>query len=173
MKLTNCRGLLGMLFVVGAFISFAPSAHAQAQNFDGTGGAYGDFDLQAQAAPYTPVGAQNSGANTGVYGNVTAPTAGNYYGNSSLSAPLGAVPGLGRPNLPMAGFMPLDKTFRGSLPPTRLDSFVANSGNPFMIYGDEGEDGPPPLYGFSYGNTIQSGIQGSLTTGHSGAPSMD
>ncbi len=60
----------------------------------------------------------------------------------------------------------------GGLPTTRLDSFVRyaeQSGAAFMIYGDEGEDGPPPLSDF---DTIGDAMWGGLTTGHaSGLPS--
>lgn len=53
------------------------------------------------------------------------------------------------------------------LPPTRLDSFVRNAPNAEAIYGDEGTEGPPPLNGFNFGNTIGSGIvQPGLSTGH-------
>jgi hypothetical protein len=52
----------------------------------------------------------------------------------------------------------------GGLPPTRLDSLVANSGGmAFTIYGDEGEEGPPPLMNF---NTIGDAVSPGLTTGH-------
>lgn len=63
----------------------------------------------------------------------------------------------------------------GTLPPTSMDSFVANAGgNAETIYGDEGgsngadgSNGMPPLSNF---DTIDSGIQGQtaagLTTGH-------
>lgn len=59
--------------------------------------------------------------------------------------------------------------YRGrSLPPTTLDSFVANAGGAAeMIYGDEGTDGLPPLSGFDKGSRINSGITSpGLTTGH-------
>lgn len=52
------------------------------------------------------------------------------------------------------------------LPITNLDSFVAQSGYNFDIYGDEGTQGPPPLGDFS---TINSGISDNLTTGHASA----
>jgi hypothetical protein len=55
------------------------------------------------------------------------------------------------------------------LPPTMLDSFVRNSTNPEAIYGDEGTNGPPPIDGFNYENTIGSGLPGAqtmLSTGH-------
>ena len=55
----------------------------------------------------------------------------------------------------------------GVLWPTRLDSIVATSGYNFMVFGDEGTDGPPPLDDFG---TIDSGV--TATTGHpSDAPS--
>jgi len=54
------------------------------------------------------------------------------------------------------------------LPPTTLDSFVANAGGSAeMIYGDEGSDGPPPLSEFTAANRINTGIMSpGLTTGH-------
>jgi hypothetical protein len=50
------------------------------------------------------------------------------------------------------------------LPPTRMDSFVYNSGkvwNPWLIYGDEGTFGPPPLDNFLWINRIERGIDGN------------
>lgn len=56
------------------------------------------------------------------------------------------------------------------LPPTRLDSFVAESGYNDHIYGDEGTDGPPPYCCFEKWNRIDAGIYGDrdagLTTNH-------
>ena len=54
------------------------------------------------------------------------------------------------------------------LPKTTLDSFVYQAGGAAeQIYGDEGVGGLPPMFGFSEGNTIGSGINsGGLTTGH-------
>lgn len=57
------------------------------------------------------------------------------------------------------------------LPPTRLSSFVADSGYDENIYGDEGTLGPPPIHGFEYNNTIAAGLCNcgngeGLTTGH-------
>jgi hypothetical protein len=57
------------------------------------------------------------------------------------------------------------------LPPTNLDSFVYQAGaNADKIYGDEGTDGLPPLYGFTQASRINAGITGQrdagLTTGH-------
>ncbi len=53
------------------------------------------------------------------------------------------------------------------LPPTRLSSFVADSGFDENIYGDEGTTGLPPLSGFNYENTIGAGIvEPYLSTGH-------
>lgn len=61
-----------------------------------------------------------------------------------------------------------------NLPVTNMDSFVAESGYNFDIYGDEGVWGPPPLNGFDFPNTIEQGIEespdnGTLTTGHRAA----
>jgi hypothetical protein len=54
--------------------------------------------------------------------------------------------------------------FGQNLPPTRLDSFVKESGYADDIYGDEGTEGPPPLNNFKY---IESGIKSDgLTTDH-------
>jgi hypothetical protein len=59
----------------------------------------------------------------------------------------------------------------GQLPPTRLSSFVADSGYDENIYGDEGTHGKPPIMGFEYENTIESGLCNcgngeGITTGH-------
>jgi len=59
----------------------------------------------------------------------------------------------------------------GTLPPTNLDSFVYQAGgNAEAIYGDEGTNGLPPLYGFTQASRINTGITGGrdagLTTGH-------
>jgi hypothetical protein len=60
-----------------------------------------------------------------------------------------------------------------SLPATTLDSFVADAGgNAENIYGDEGTTDIPPLFGFSYGNSIQSGMP-AMTTGHDIGLPMD
>lgn len=62
---------------------------------------------------------------------------------------------------------------RRTLPPTRLESFVQNSGKSEAIYGDEGVFGLPPFFGFHPGHYINTGINmPELTTGHkSDAPS--
>ncbi|HEY9715131.1 MAG TPA: hypothetical protein V6C72_16795 [Chroococcales cyanobacterium] len=60
---------------------------------------------------------------------------------------------------------------RNGLPPTSTDSFVHEAaGQAEHIYGDEGDEGPPPYFGFDYVHRINNGIfatrdQG-LTTGH-------
>lgn len=58
-----------------------------------------------------------------------------------------------------------------ALPPTRLSSFVADSGFDEAIYGDEGTTGLPPIDGFEYENTIGAGLESNqdLTTGHASA----
>jgi hypothetical protein len=69
--------------------------------------------------------------------------------------------------LPAAGFGSIAGRQFG-LPQTNLDSFVAQAqGNAELIYGDEGEDGPPPYEYFMEENRIEAGINNSqLTTGH-------
>jgi hypothetical protein len=52
----------------------------------------------------------------------------------------------------------------GTLPATKLDSFVAKSGYNDSIYGDEGTFGPPPYSSFNVINN--GGLQ--MTTGHKG-----
>lgn len=57
------------------------------------------------------------------------------------------------------------------LPPTRLDSFVAQAHqHKELIYGDESSWGWPPYFGFTEAHRINSGIIGrrsaGLTTGH-------
>lgn len=71
------------------------------------------------------------------------------------------------------GNMALKQIGRKTLPPTRLESFVRNSGFNDRIYGDEGEDGLPPYFGFDSSHRIERGINmPELTTGHkSDAPS--
>lgn len=54
-----------------------------------------------------------------------------------------------------------------SLPKTRLDSFVVESGWNDNIYGDEGKEGPPPYMMFPWFRHIEAGIKSDkLTTGH-------
>ena len=53
------------------------------------------------------------------------------------------------------------------LPPTKLSSFVADSGFDENIYGDEGTTALPPIDGFQYENTIGAGVvEPYLSTGH-------
>ena len=79
-------------------------------------------------------------------------------------------------NLPITQTTTLDKTqlhkMPGALPQTRLDSFVSQAGGSAeMIYGDEGLYDIPPLFGFTEGSRINTGIHSNLTTGHqSGLP---
>jgi hypothetical protein len=56
----------------------------------------------------------------------------------------------------------------GGLPATNLDSFVYNAGgSAFLIYGDEGDMGPPPLFEFLPMDRIGAGnLSGQLSTGH-------
>ena len=80
-------------------------------------------------------------------------------------------------NLPVTEFTTLDKTAPGrrpgSLPETKLDSFVVQAGGMRdLIYGDEGTFDIPPFFGFDTSHRINTGIHsGELTTGHqSGLP---
>lgn len=187
MKNNNCRGALGALLVVATFVSFAPSAFAQEQPMDyaAPGGAYSDFDLGSTAA-YVPRGrvVNNSNYPSADYGQTPAMVQRGIYNRDSQStAPLRAtthVRGNASPQLAKAGFHRFDKRFTfGQLPPTRLDSFVLNSGDPESVYGDEGGDGPPEMAYFMPQNTIEMGIMtgdqttaGGLTTAHHGAPYM-
>lgn len=112
---------------------------------DGGGGGMdlGKLDLPGQPSAGGPDGGVGSGASTSmpILGTFVAP------GNLAL----------------------MNQGWR-SLPQTRLDSFVKESGYNDMIYGDEGTDGPPPYNDFLY---IEDGINSpGLTTGHpSDAPS--
>lgn len=68
------------------------------------------------------------------------------------------------------GNLALQQMGATKLPPTRLDSFVAESGFNDHIYGDEGTDGPPPYESFEKWNRIDAGIYADrdlgLTTNH-------
>lgn len=60
---------------------------------------------------------------------------------------------------------------RRNLPPCTMDSFVYSAGgNAEHIYGDEGANGLPPIFGFTQSSRINTGITGvrdqGLTTGH-------
>lgn len=100
------------------------------------------------------------------------------YGTTSAGAGPGGSSGAAS-SAPFAGTYTAPGNFalkqmgRNTLPPTRLESFVRNSGYNDAIYGDEGEDGLPPYFGFDGGHTIESGMNApELTTGHkSDAPS--
>ena len=192
MKRSNCRAWLGkLLLCAGLLIASAPATLAQsADNVGGTsfgnfgaGGAYSEFDMQAQASTWDPAAGsvQNSSGDAGAYGRGSYKTnaAPNQrtYGDSQLTGKqLASTNGMGTLNLPLTQTVPLDKVFGGGrgLPKTTLDSFVRNAGGSAdMIYGDEGSEGPPPFFGFDEGHYIGTGIQsGNLSTGHrSGLPS--
>lgn len=75
--------------------------------------------------------------------------------------------------LPMAGFgnTSIAPAVGGGLPPTRMDSFVFNSGGrAYQIYGDEGTNALPPYEEFTKDHRINEGIvadrDAGLTTGH-------
>lgn len=141
----------------------------------GAGGAYGDFDLSAQANTFDASGNVRSSGASGVYGRTGYKTneapGNNHFGNSqNTGKQLASLNGMGTLNLPLTAYVPLDKVFGGgrSLPKTTLDSFVRNAGGSAdQIYGDEGSDGIPPFFGFDSGHRIEAGINsGQLTTGH-------
>jgi len=77
----------------------------------------------------------------------------------------------GLPTVLNSGTSLLNQLMSGpaNLPPTNLDSFVAQSGYNENIYGDE-STGLPPLFGFTQASRINTGILGvnnaGLTTGH-------
>lgn len=70
------------------------------------------------------------------------------------------------------GNLALRQMGKSTLPPTRLEGFVHNSGNSENIYGDEGVY-LPPFDSFTADHRIEAGINSpDLTTGHkSNAPS--
>lgn len=181
----NCRALLGKLLLCsGLLLSAQTASFAQsADNVGGTsfgnfgaGGAYGDFDLQAQAQTWNPNSpVSNSSGAQGNFGRSSyrtneAPNQQTYGDSDYTGKQLASNNGMGTLNLPMTAAVPLDKVFGGGrrLPKTTLDSFVRNAGGMAdMIYGDEGADGLPPFFGFSEGHRIQRGIHsGNLSTGH-------
>jgi hypothetical protein len=179
MKRINCRELLGKLLLCsGIMLLSATASHAQsaADNLmAGAGGAYGDFDLSAQANTFDASGNVRSSGASGVYGRTGYKTneapGNNHFGNSqNTGKQLASLNGMGTLNLPLTAYVPLDKVFGGgrSLPKTTLDSFVRNAGGSAdQIYGDEGSDGIPPFFGFDSGHRIEAGINsGQLTTGH-------
>jgi hypothetical protein len=117
------------------------------------GGAFNDSQITSSNGAGSPDGPDLPGASSGSFGGPSgaangAPILGSFAAPANLA---------------------LRQIGMKSLPPTKLDSFVAQSGYNDMIYGDEGEYGPPPYDDFS---TINSGIYSNLTTGHpSDAPS--
>jgi hypothetical protein len=113
------------------------------------------FDTQTQGAN-SPGGPQLTG---------DAPTPGGGSGQNSGAATSAPIRG----TYQAPGNLALKKQGLQSLPPTRLDSFVKESGKSEAIYGDEG----CPFYGFSEEHRIEKGIKSDgLTTGQkSDAPS--
>lgn len=113
---------------------------------------------------------------TNAQGSGSSPNAPFLYGANSgdFSFNSGAATGAPIPGTFRApGNLALKSQGLKDLPPTRLDSFVRNSGYNDRIYGDEGTEGPPPYFGFDSGSRIERGIfSGGLSTGHrSDAPS--
>ncbi len=74
--------------------------------------------------------------------------------------------------LPQAGFGVLSPAVpggggRNNLPDTRLDSFVLNSGGRGeLVFGGEGDSGPPPFSGYGMEHRIGPGLNPGLSTGH-------
>ena len=108
------------------------------------GTAFQPLDLPGEPSPGGPDGGVGSGASTSmpILGTFVAP------GNLAL----------------------MNQRLR-SLPETRLDSFVKESGYNDLIYGDEGTDTIPPYFTFTEAHRIERGIEasgnaGGLTTGH-------
>lgn len=181
--------LLGLLVV-----SIIPaSAQSQKSAFNstadtGTQGGYGHsswrgtetpFDYQQQAAPgQAPLAPQGWADITNTQG-ASSPNGPLLYGTPSYAAGPGgdsgavsSAPYQGTYTAP--GNLALMQMRRSTLPPTRLSSFVRDSGMNDAIYGDEGACGLPPYFGFHDGHRIERGLSGSggLTTGHrSDAPS--
>jgi hypothetical protein len=189
MKRSNCRGLLGkLLLCAGLLFACSPATLAQSAdnvggssfgNF-GAGGAYSDFDMQAQAATWNPAAAGNVGNSSGdggvygrgSYGTNQAPAQRTYGDSQRTGKQIASRSGMGTLQLPLTQVVTLSNG-GGGLPPTKLDSFVMNAGGSAdQIYGDEGSDGIPPFFGFDDSHYIGTGIHGNLTTGHrSGLPS--
>lgn len=112
-------------------------------------------NLAAYQAYMAQVALQQQKAATHTRGLITAPT-----GNQRISS------------LPVCQTAIMANT-GSSLPATTLDSFVVDAGgNAENIYGDEGTTDIPPLFGFGYGNSIQSGMP-AMTTGHDIGLPMD
>ena len=150
----------------------------------------GDFDVNGvMTDPQGSGGAGYSSSPTDVYSSVrlsdSAPTGQgpeamakeltpDYTSNQQFSrndVPFAGAPVTTTPVGTGSGVSQLDKVFGGgvgNLPPTRLDSFVAQAGgNAELIYGDEGIMDIPPLFGFTEMSRINAGINsGGLTTGH-------
>lgn len=123
-----------------------------------------------------PAMAQNaldSTASTGAYGGWdNGPTQGNFEGPSGPTGPQfvglpqasSSSPFAGGGSAP--GNFALKQLGKKSLPPTRLESFVENSGRNPSIYGDEGVY-LPPIFTFQQSNRIESGMNmPDLTTKH-------
>lgn len=125
------------------------------------------------SCPVMAQNALNSTANTGAYGGWdNGPTEGNWNGDSGSTGPQFVGLPQASSSSPMAGGgsapgnLALKQLGKKSLPPTRLESFVQNSGRNPNIYGDEGVL-LPPLFTFQQSNRIESGMNmPDLTTKH-------
>ena len=128
------------------------------------------FVLQAPAPAQN---AMNSTADTGAYGGWSnGPTAGNFEGDSGFTGPqsIGLPQAASSCPMPGGGSAPgnlaLKQMGKKTLPPTRLESFVKNSGKSEAIYGDEGVY-LPPFFTFTQDHRIESGMNmPDITTKH-------
>lgn len=155
--------MLKKVFITAALLASVSPALAQGVDNFSIGGQLGTD--QFSVGSHGPGSDAYSAGATGEQYHVSNPTGGSMgwtYPTSKNNVPL--------PRTSTGGLAP---TFGGGagLPPTRLDSFVKESGGlAFQIYGDEGTTSYPPLFGFNRVNRIDSGIQGQrnsgLTTGH-------
>ncbi|MBS2006402.1 MAG: hypothetical protein JST01_05140 [Cyanobacteria bacterium SZAS TMP-1] len=151
-----------------AAIATAPYALADANG--------GTFDLTPFEAQQTALSAQApaaAGYDEGGFEGVAATT------GDQTSAPTGRLNYTPSPsrftdtqskvlNLAYTTRTILSQKGSQKLPKTTLDSFVYQAGGAAeQIYGDEGQEGLPPMFGMDESHTIGSGINsGGLTTGH-------
>ncbi len=117
------------------------------------------------------LGSYNEGVKTNSQG-AGAPNGPNLQGAPGMAGFVAGASGAAMSGPIMGGFdapgnLALKAMGMRSLPQTRLDSFVAQSGWRDAIYGDEGTDGPPPYMAFPWFRHIEAGITSDkLTTGH-------
>jgi hypothetical protein len=130
----------------------------------GTSGSGGRETSSTGSQGMAPEWTNDTGAQNQTRANMGR-TSGPGFALNDTSLPIGAGQGLARVSGPRG---------RNRLPPTRLDSFVKESGgHAWHIYGDEGTTSIPPFFEFSPIHRIERGINGpkaaGLTTQH-GSP---